>query len=53
MPTFLPRVEQPAKWSAVTNLGGPDIGTSECVAYSQAQPPSTDRDEDPTYEAIG
>ena len=47
------RVEQPVKWSAMTKLGGPDIKTSECVAYGQAQPPSTDRAEDTTYEFIG
>jgi len=46
------RVEQPVTWSAMTKLGGPDIKTSECVAYGQAQPPSTGRAEDTTYEVI-
>ena len=48
-----PRVEQPVQWSAMTKLGGPDIKTSECVAYGQSPPPSTDRVEGPTYEVIG
>ena len=47
------RVEQPAKWSAMTKFGDPDIKTSECVAYSQVQPPLTDGVQDATYEIIG
>ena len=47
------RIEQPVKWSAMTNMGDPDIKTSECVAYGQAQPPSTDGAQDATYEVIG
>ena len=37
----------------MTRLGDPDIKTSEYVAYGQAQPPSTDRAHDTTYEVIG
>ena len=47
------RVEQPVQWSAMAKLGGPDIKTSECVAYGQAQPPSTNRAGDTTYEVLG
>ena len=53
LPTSLSRVDQTVEWSAMTKLRGPDIKTSECVAYGQAQPPSTDRAEDTTYEVIG
>ena len=52
MPTSLSRVEQPVQWSAMTKLRGTDIKTSECVAYGQAQPPSTSRAEDTTYEVL-
>ena len=53
MSTSLSRVDQTVEWSAMTKLGGPDIKTSECVAYGQAQLPSTNRAEDTTYEVIG
>ena len=53
LPTSLFRVDQTVQWSAMAKLRGPDIKTSECVAYGQAQPPSTDRAEDTTYEFIG
>lgn len=48
------RVEQPVMWSrsATTGYEDLDIKTRKCVAYNQALPPSTNEDQDATYDVI-
>lgn len=38
--------------SATTGYEDLDIKTRECVAYNQALPPSTNEDQDATYDVI-